>query len=179
MILCPSFFIYCNPLSSVRRYAMTDLQKQQITEMRENGSTYADIAAALSLPIGTIKSYFSRNPSSKALAPDIPHDMQEISSGCCKRCGQLLVNTPGHRQKTFCSSECQRLYWREHPELMNHTAIIQKRCSSCGKVFSDYAGHKRKYCSHACYITHRYGGVSYESERTDLSCDDEAVSKNA
>ena len=39
---------------------MTDLQKQQIAEMRESGSTYADIAAALSLPIGTIKSYFSR-----------------------------------------------------------------------------------------------------------------------
>ena len=57
--------------------------------------------------------------------------------------------------KSFCSRFCQQLHWREHPELMNHTAIILKRCPACGKVFSDYQGHSRKYCSHACYIEYR------------------------
>jgi len=52
-------------------------------------------------------------------------------------------------------------------------------CPACGKQFSDYAGHRRKYCSHSCYITHRYGGVSYEPKRNDLSGDDETVSKYA
>lgn len=159
---------------------MTDLQKQQIAEMRESGSTYADIAAALSLPIGTIKSYFSRNPASKTVTPVILPDIPEMPTGCCKRCGQPLNNTPGHRQKTFCSSECQRLYWREHPELMNHTAIIQKRCPSCGKEFSDYRGHSRKYCSHACYIEYRYRREdTHESERNNVPCHNEAVSENA
>lgn len=158
---------------------MTDLQKQQINEMRVNGSSYADISAALSLPIGTIKAYISRKPAVKAVDPVVPHDMPEMPTGCCKRCGHPLINTPGHRQKTFCSSVCQKKYWQEHKEMLRHSSFITTTCPNCGKTFSDYAGHKRKYCSHACYITHRYGGVSYESERTDLSCDDEAVSKNA
>lgn len=159
---------------------MTDLQKQKLTEMRESGSTYADISAALSLPIGTIKSYFSRNSASKSLtpAPDIPHDKPEIPSGGCKRCGRPLINTPGHRQKTFCSSVCQRKYWQEHRDPMQHSSFITTTCPNCGKRFSDYAGHKRKYCSHSCYITHRYGGASYEPKRIDLSCHDETVSEN-
>ena len=161
---------------------MTDLQKQQIAEMRESGNTYADISAALSLPVGTIKAYFSRNPTSKTVSPvpDIPHDLPKTpKDNCCKCCGKPLVNTPGHRQKTFCSAVCQRKFWWEHRDLMRHPSFVATTCPVCGRVFSDYAGHKRKYCSHACYISHRYGGASYEPERIDLSCDNEAVSENA
>lgn len=142
---------------------MTDQQKQQITEMRKSGNSYAEISAALSMPIGTIKAYFSRNPAGKSIAPtlDIP---EKTMVNRCKYCGGEIVNTPGHRQRIYCSDECQRLYWREHPDLMNHTAIIQKRCPACGMTFSDYKAHSRKYCSHACYISYRYGRTVHESE---------------
>lgn len=145
---------------------MTDIQKKQITEMRTNGMIFASIASELRLSINSVKSFCRRN-----------HIMPMIKSKCemksspipqyerCKHCGKKLVNTPGHRQKTFCSRSCQQLYWREHPELMNHTAIIQKRCPACGKEFSDYRGHSRKYCSHACYIEYRYRrDAAHESE---------------
>ena len=150
---------------------MTEQQKKQITELRKNGMSYNTIADAVSLSLGTVKAFCSRHA--------IEHRPDSKPTGC-KRCGDEIINTPGHRQRIFCSAECQRLYWREHPELMNHTAIIQKRCPACGKEFSDYRDHSRKYCSHACYITDRYGkGESNEPERIDLPCDDEAVSENA
>ena len=160
---------------------MTDIQKKQITEMRTNGMIFASIASELSLSINSVKSFCRR----KNIMPMIKSKCEMNSSPIpqndrCKHCGKKLVNTPGQRQKTFCSRFCQQLYWREHPELMNHTAIILKRCPACGKEFSDYRGHSRKYCSHACYITDRYGkGESNEPERIDLPCDDEAVSENA
>ena len=156
---------------------MTDLQKQQITQMRKQGRTYSEISDSLSIAVGTIKAFCSRKvPKAPALAPVVQAPTTE---GYCKRCGQPLINTPGHRQKTFCSSACQRKYWQENKEMLRHDSFVTITCPACGKQFSDYAGHHRKYCSHSCYITHRYGGASYETERNDLSCDDEAVSKNA
>lgn len=156
---------------------MTDLQKQQITQMRKQGRTYSEISDSLSIAVGTIKAFCSRKvPKAPAFAPVVQATTTE---GYCKRCGQPLINTPGHRQKTFCSSVCQRKYWQENKEMLRHDSFVTITCPACGKQFSDYAGHHRKYCSHSCYITHRYGGASYETERNDLSCDDEAVSKNA
>ena len=104
----------------------------------------------------------------------------EDHAGFCKYCGAKLINTPGHRQKSFCSAICQRDFWREHRDLMRHPSFVTTTCPVCGCIFSDYKGHHRKYCSHACYITDRYGkGESNEPERIDLPCDDEAVSENA
>ena len=136
---------------------MTDIQKKQITEMRTNGMIFANIASELHLSINSVKSFCRRNN----IMPATQVERELISSPippneCCKRCGGKLMNTPGHRQKLFCTRVCQQLYWREHPELMKHTAIIQKRCPACGKEFSDYQVHSRKYCSHACYIEYRY-----------------------
>ena len=157
---------------------MTDLQKQQITQMRKQGRTYSEISDSLSIAVGTIKAFCSRKVPKVPVVP-APVGQPKTTEGGCKRCGQPLINTPGHRQKTFCSSVCQRKYWQEHKELLRHGSFVTITCPACGKQFSDYAGHKRKYCSHSCYITHRYGGALYEPERKDLSFDDEAVSKNA
>lgn len=157
---------------------MTDLQKQQITQMREQGRTYSEISESLSIAVGTIKAFCSRK-APKASAVPVPVVQATITEGRCKRCGQPLINTPGHRQKTFCSSSCQRKYWQEHKELLRHDSFVTITCPACGKQFSDYAGHRRKYCSHSCYITHRYGGASYEPKRNNLSGDDETVSKYA
>lgn len=153
---------------------MTDLQKHQITEMRENGIGYGQIAITLQVPESAVKSYCRRHVNA---APNQNKPIQAVNR--CKYCGEELINTPGHRQKTFCSTVCQRKFWWEHRDLMRHPSFVATTCPACGQTFSDYAGHKRKYCSHACYISHRYGGASHEPERNNVSCHDEAVSKNA
>lgn len=143
---------------------MTDLQKQQITQMRVQGKKYAEISDSLGIALGTIKAFCSRKLPKTADIPD-PVITIQITEGNCKRCGRPLINTSGHRQKTFCSPSCQRKYWQEHKELLQHSSLVTITCPTCGKQFSDYAGHRRKYCSHACYISSRYGKAdAHESE---------------
>lgn len=144
---------------------MTNEQKAKITEMRTSGASYAVIASAVSLSVGTVKAFCSRH-------------ITEPKEDGCKRCGGEIINTPGHRQRVFCSAECQKLYWREHPEQMKHKATVNHICPSCGKSFIDYAGHHRKFCSHACYIAYRYGGAVNESERNQLSDHNDVVQEN-
>ncbi len=165
---------------------MTGLQKQQITEMRSKGFVFAEIAAELNLSINSVKSFCRRNdvvPEKKKEAeiiePPVTTSASAQHSGC-KRCGAELVNTPGHRQKTFCSVSCRQKYWWEHRDLIQHHSFITITCPACGHIFSDYAGHKRKYCSHACYIADRYRkGDADESERNNLSSHNEAIPENA
>lgn len=183
---------------------MTEIQKQQIAALRTKGLVFAEIANKMNLSINSVKSYCRRNeivPDTTATTDaataidtiDTIQNQEHIDeptadvlpeSYCeprtaCKLCGETLVNTPGHRQKTFCSAFCQRKYWRQNRSLMRHPSFITTTCPNCGHTFSDYAGHKRKYCSHTCYIKARYGkGDVNESERIDLSCDNEAVSEN-
>ena len=136
---------------------MTEAQKQQIMELREKGFVFADIAKELGISVNSVKSFYRRHTCT---APaETPH-----SENLCKQCGAELVNTPGHRQKIFCSPVCRQKYWLEHGEQMQHNSLVTINCPVCGRAFSDYKGHHRKYCSHACYISHRYGGAAYESE---------------
>ena len=137
---------------------MTEAQKQQITEMRKNGKTYADISESLNLPAGTVKSFCSRNALHPEILSDMPAEIQEsvISETGCKCCGKPLINTHGHRQKTFCSLSCRKKYWQEHKNLMQHPSLVTLTCPECGDIFADYPSHHRKYCSHACYIISRY-----------------------
>lgn len=122
---------------------MTALQKAKVQELRSSGLSYAGIAATLNISIGTIKSFCSRHTV-------------ESAAGACKRCGGKLVNTPGHRQRIFCSAECRQLYWQENPSLINRRSAVTQVCAGCGKEFTDYASRQRKYCSHKCYIADRY-----------------------
>jgi endogenous inhibitor of DNA gyrase (YacG/DUF329 family) len=147
MFSARSFHMY----QQVRRYAMTDLQKEKITELRKNGESISSIAEKMNLSVNSVKSFCRRK------------DVSPMKDGC-KRCGQPLVNTPGHRQKTFCSASCRQKYWRENSNLIKHISFVSLICPACGKTFSDYKGHHRKYCSHACYIGHRYGGAANGTE---------------
>ena len=83
---------------------MTDLQKEKITELRKNGESISSIAEKMNLSVNSVKSFCRRK------------DVSPMKDGC-KRCGQPLVNTPGHRQKTFCSASCRQKYWRENSSL--------------------------------------------------------------
>ena len=44
-----------------------------------------------------------------------------------------------------------------HRNQVQRKAYITFVCISCGKQVTVYGNHKRKYCSHDCYIEHRFG----------------------
>ena len=135
---------------------MTESEKQQIAQMRKNGVSYSMIASSLSLPIGTVKAFCSRNPLEKIAALPVQPAVSEEPAIMCEQCGSALKNTPGHRQKKFCSATCRQRYWRSHIDCKKQSSVVRYTCAQCGKAFSDHRGHQRKYCSHICYIAARY-----------------------
>ncbi len=127
---------------------MTENQKEQIASMRLAGESYATIAEMLGLSRNTVKSYCQRNIS----VEPVPHKLDEK----CEMCGSAMRQTPGYRKRRFCSDACRMKWWNAHRSLIGGKAKTVHICAACGKRFTDYPNHKRKYCSHACYIAHRY-----------------------
>lgn len=124
---------------------MTTEQKTRIANMRGAGMSLADIAADLGLSKNTVKSYCRRNDVS-GTTPDEHR---------CLCCGKPVEQTPGRKQKKFCSDICRARYWSAHPV---GGAVYDYTCPACGRAFSAYGNQHRKYCSHACYIHARFGG---------------------
>ena len=152
---------------------MTDTEKRTAERMRAEGCSYNMISQTLGISLSTVKSHIRRRakkdpqievvrkPSANTVVlrlsdsePTTPPPPVGIR---CKRCGAPLVNTPGHRQKTFCDKSCQERYWREHRNISLCASLVSCTCPGCGKEILDYKGHHRKYCSHQCYIAVRYG----------------------
>ena len=131
---------------------MTDQQKRQIIGMRLRGDSHAAIADALGISRNTVKSFCLRN-----LHPE-PLEVKAVpvKSGVCDQCGMGFVLCPGHRQRRFCSDQCRITWWNAHRDLLNSKVLLENTCACCGKHFMGYARQQRKFCSHACYIAHRY-----------------------
>lgn len=121
---------------------MTNLQKDQIIAMREQKVTYATISETLGIPVSTIKTFCRRNSMTTARTQSKP---------CCKNCGGELTNTPKARPRLFCSDQCRQNWWNKHRRERVSTKIVPHTCPTCGKVFADYSGAHRKYCSQECY----------------------------
>ena len=121
---------------------MTDLQKKQIVAMREQRATYTDISDALGIPVSTIKTYCRRIGITTDRVPSKP---------CCKNCGAELTNTPQARPRLFCSDQCKQTWWNKHRYERSSPKIAPHTCPTCGKLFTDYTGANRKYCSQKCY----------------------------
>ena len=131
---------------------MTDQQKKQITGMRLRGASHAVIADALGLSRNTVKSFCLRN-----LRPE-PLEVQAAPAltGTCTQCSTGFVLCPGHRQRRFCSDRCRMTWWNAHRDLLRSKAKVELTCTCCGEHFMGYERQQRKFCSHACYIAHRY-----------------------
>lgn len=121
---------------------MTDLQKKQIVAMRKDNATYAAISEALGIPVGTIKTFCRRN----GMTSDAPQGKPR-----CKNCGAELTNTPKARPRLFCSNRCKQAWWNKNRQDRVSTKIVPHTCPTCGKIFADYSGANRKYCSQECY----------------------------
>jgi endogenous inhibitor of DNA gyrase (YacG/DUF329 family) len=122
--------------------------------MRGEGIAYSKIAACLGISENTIKSYCRRNntDSSNNIKPQEARKIQ-IS---CKHCGKPLTHGTKGYPKKFCSEECRRYWWKENNSQSSKKAYYKLVCEECGKEFESYGNKTRKFCTHACYIKHRF-----------------------
>ena len=141
---------------------MTNEQKAKITELRTAGFGYTNIAKALAITKNQVVSYCHRNGLTGEKATHAAAKKPDV--GICKNCGKSIVQVPGRKQIKFCSYECCQSWWNSHPEAINRhsEAFYSFTCACCGKLFTAYGNRNRKYCSHSCYISGRFGDVSHE-----------------
>ena len=132
---------------------MTQQQKEFIAEYRASGASYGEIAKELGLSVNTVKSYCQRNPIGK----ELPKLVEAVCTDRCLQCNTPLEQTPGHRQKRFCSTKCRNRWWQAHLDLMKRKTMKSWICQYCGREFQQYGNRPRKFCSQGCYLAHRYG----------------------
>ena len=139
---------------------MDGFQKEQIRNLRGEGLSYAEIARQVDASRDAVISFCRRNGLQEIKKPITA--VKIAAEDVCRECGKPLVQVNGMKRRVFCSKECRVKWWKEHPEQLNQKAVYQYTCPHCGKPFSAYGNAKRKYCSHACYISDRFGGGADE-----------------
>lgn len=130
---------------------MTKEQKTLILYYREQHMTYRQIGEKLGLSPDTVKTFCRRNTPQE--------DRTEASaSSQCRNCGAPVHPLPGRRERLFCSPACRTAYWRKH----NLLGKDPRYCAGCGALLTGGSA-SRKYCGHACYISHRFGSSAAPS----------------
>ena len=130
---------------------MTKEQKTLILYYREQHMTYRQIGEKLGLSPDTVKTFCRRNTPRE--------DRTEASaSSQCRNCGAPVHPLPGRRERLFCCPACRTAYWRKH----NLLGKDPRYCAGCGALLTGGSA-SRKYCSHACYIRHRFGSSAAPS----------------
>lgn len=119
---------------------LTEMQKQAVFRLRQQGLTYAGIAGALGLSPNTVKSICHRNniPSTSAKAAD---------TDVCKNCGSPLIQKHGVKKKSFCSDQCRYDWWNKY----RHSQPYRLICKQCGETFVSLGNPKRLFCGRDCY----------------------------
>ena len=130
---------------------MTDQKKSIITELRMHGIGYSTIGNILGISKETVRSFCRRNGLAGNTATLLPLE------GLCRNCGVEIVQNPKTRKKKFCSTACRTAWWKAHPQPIITNGKFRYYCIHCGKLFTAYGTAPRKYCSHACYISSRFG----------------------
>lgn len=141
---------------------MTNEQKEKIIRFRSQGFGYADIGRELGISKNTVKSFCRRN--GLMVSDNKPVDDRDR----CRECGKPLVQQEKKKRRIFCCKSCREKWWTEQADRVARKAFYEFSCAGCGKVFTAYGNSKRKYCSHGCYIAHRFGG-GVEDEREAIS----------
>ena len=140
---------------------LTDEQKKRITEMRLEGMGYQAIANALGDGVskGNIR-YFCKTRGLVG-TPDLialNYDTHRENPKYCKQCGTRLIRNKHSGVKLFCNDKCRREWWKANPNDNEATrkTPIELTCEYCHEKFISYGNPNRKYCSHDCYIKHRF-----------------------
>lgn len=132
---------------------MTDEQRMQIINLREEGNGYKKIAQMMGLSENTVKSFCQRRKLGGVVVQTAP------AENVCPCCGKVVVQNPGRKQKKFCSDRCRMKWWNSHLDQVERKANYDFVCPVCNKAFTVYGNANRKYCSHECYIEDRFGGA--------------------
>jgi len=101
---------------------MDKAQKDKIIKLRDEGLSYNEISKRLGLSKNSVASVLRR-------------DLEVEEPDRCECCGKELKQTPGHRQKRFCSERCRKKWWKANKpyiEIITKTMV----CPCCGKVIS-------------------------------------------
>ena len=99
----------------------------------------------------------SRKKSSNNLTVEEPTALSTIAA--CQNCGAEIVQKPKRKQRKFCCNECRNQWWNKHLDQVKRKSYYEITCHRCGKVTTVYGDSRRKYCSHECYIAHRFGKI--------------------
>ena len=129
---------------------MTETEKLRIHKLRQEGLGYKKIAAALGLPVNSVKTYLRRHPIGEdaAAIPDF-----------CEMCGKPIIQIPHRKHKRFCSDSCRISWWNAHPDKGGKRTLNTFTCIYCGRTFQSGA-RDRRYCSRNCYAKARKKAVS-------------------
>lgn len=123
---------------------MEAIIRERMFELRRRGCSFGEVATRLGLSRETVKSACRR----AGIQPETYRGSE------CAQCGQLIEH--GRSGQRFCSTECRLNWWHQHPERLDRRAIYEYTCAGCEEHFVAYGNAKRKYCSHGCYIHHRF-----------------------
>ena len=138
---------------------MTDEQKNTINQLRLQGLGYKAIANRLDLTRDVVRYYCKHHGlGGDACTVRLNFNQKLTQNIICPCCHKPIRQKGKGRVRRFCSDVCRRKWWKEHQEAhkKKETAIYSFNCVHCGKAFRVYGNKNRKYCSHACYIKHRF-----------------------
>lgn len=136
---------------------MNDYEKAQIIKFRDAGCSYGWIAKELGISKETIKSYCRRHDLSGYAKDRKSAGIFGDEPVRCKLCGNIVIQTPGRKKKQYCDDTCRLKWWNTHQEQVTKKANYEITCAYCGKKFIAYGNSSRKYCSHDCYVSDRFG----------------------
>ena len=139
---------------------MTEIEKANILRLREEGHSIPQIAQELNLPINTVKSFIFRtckpNPEREETDdPATPPTYPDRVVRRCLFCGQPVTQPPHRKEKKFCCAACRSHWWNQNAAQSQGKSLRLRNCAYCGETFRAYG--QRKYCSHGCYISARFG----------------------
>ena len=129
---------------------MTDSERSLILTLRSRGTGYKQIAAALGLPLSTVKAFCRRNTIE-----------ENENARKCDMCGEIFEFSPKRPTRRFCCSACRMKWWNAHRDQLKKKAFYRFTCYQCGKPFTAYGNDHRKFCCVQCYTRFQRGEAPY------------------
>lgn len=127
---------------------MNTQQKETIARLRIKGYSYTAVGQEIGLKESTVKTYCSRHGLTDSILR---------AKHCCKMCGAPIHSIEKRRSKVFCSDHCRAEWWNKHHRGKAQKTVYHFVCLNCGQPFESHGNKSRKYCSHNCYISARFG----------------------
>ncbi|KXI16076.1 hypothetical protein HMPREF3230_01213 [Gardnerella vaginalis] len=132
-------------------------EQRKVKLLRDEGLSYTQIANRMDISVNTIKSYCKRNSLGVIQSTKTQTEL-------CESCSKPIKQNTGRKVKRFCSDACRNTWWNKHTQLVKRQANYECTCLNCKNSFISYGNKTRKYCCHACYIEHRFGGGHHANQ---------------